>query len=66
MWQTLESEDPDLVVLSPPCEAFCQMQNINFPRMGKVMAMQLKADGLHHMRVSMLIVAMEARQVVYV
>ena len=39
MWQTLEAEDPDLVVLSPPCKAFCQMQNINFPRMGKVMAM---------------------------
>eukprot|EP00435_Cladocopium_sp_Y103_P046756 s2377_g13.t1 len=48
VWQTLEAEDPDLVVISPPCKALCQMQNIIFPRMGKVMAMQLVADGLHH------------------
>lgn len=53
MWSTLEEQDPDLVVLCPPCGALIPTQNINFPSMSKIMMMNLVVDELHYMRVSM-------------
>ena len=62
MWQTLQREDPELVVLCPPCVAFSPMQNINYPQMKQVMVIHLIAEGLHHLQVSMLIAKWQWRR----
>ena len=52
MWKELAREDPELVVLSPPCTAFSMLQQWNYPRMSLEKAVLLIEDGLHHVRVS--------------
>ena len=52
MWKELAREDPELVVLSPPCTAFSMLQQCNYPRMSLEKAVLLIEDGLHHVRVS--------------
>ena len=62
MWQTLQEEDPELVMLRPPCVAFSPMQNINYPNMSRMMVIRLVGEGLHHLRVSMLIAQWQWRR----
>ena len=49
MWQELQSDDPELVVKSPPCTAFCPLQEWNLPKMDFKKAVVLIGEGLHHL-----------------
>ena len=62
MWHTLQQEEPELVVVSPPCVAFSAMQNINFPKMSLKKVMVIVAEGLHHMRVAMKVACWQWRR----
>eukprot|EP00435_Cladocopium_sp_Y103_P070319 s238_g35.t1 len=52
MWQELDRDDPELVVNSPPCTAFCPLQAWNLPRMDFEKAVVLIGDGLECLKVA--------------
>ena len=52
MWRELGQDDPELVLLCPPCTAFSLLQQWNYPRMDFEKAKLMIEDGLHHVRVS--------------
>lgn len=52
MWSELEDDDPELVVLCPPCTPFSLLQGLNFPKMPFEKVALLVGDGLHHVHVS--------------
>ena len=58
----LVEEDPDLLVLSPPCRAFCQIQNLNYPRMGRQKAIAIISEGLGHLEFSMKLFEWQVRR----
>ena len=52
MWKELEEDDPELVVLCPPCTPFSLLQGLNYPKMSPERVAVLVGDGLHHVNVS--------------
>ena len=52
MWKELEEDDPELVVLCPPCTPFSLLQSLNFPKMPPERVAFLVGEGLHHVNVS--------------
>jgi hypothetical protein len=53
MWRSLKEEDPDLIVICPPCVAFSMLQELNFPKMGMQKSVQLLQTGLEHLEIAM-------------
>ena len=41
MWRRLKQEDPELVVVCPPCTAFSMLQEMNFPKMSVEQGVEL-------------------------
>eukprot|EP00435_Cladocopium_sp_Y103_P059905 s740_g21.t1 len=50
MREVLQEEEPELVVCSPPCGPFCQIQSLNFPKMATERVMRIVGEGLQHLR----------------
>lgn len=48
-FRKLEEEDPDVLVLSPPCGPFSILQELNIGRMGKSRAVLMIQEGLVHL-----------------
>lgn len=48
-----KQEDPDLVLVCPPCGPFSCLQNWNYPKMRLEKAIVLLGDGIEHLRFSM-------------
>ena len=57
MWRRLQTEQPDLVVLCPPCIAFTP-----YARMSTAKVMVIVGKGLHHMRISMLVAKWQCKK----
>eukprot|EP00435_Cladocopium_sp_Y103_P050345 s671_g15.t1 len=53
MWRSLKEDDPDLIVICPPCVAFSILQELNFPRMGMAKSVKLLQTGLEHLEIAM-------------
>jgi len=49
MWRTLKEEDPELLVICPPCTAFTMLQELNFDRMDPGKAVRIVKTGLEHL-----------------
>lgn len=49
MWRRLREEDPDLVVVCPPCTAFSMLQELNYPKMSVEKGVALIMTGLEHL-----------------
>ena len=52
-WKKLEKENPDLVVVCPPCGPFSPLQNFNYARMDIKKAMAIVGNGLHLLEFAM-------------
>lgn len=61
-WKTLKEEDPDLVVVCPPCGPFSQMQALNYPNMSLEKAMYLLGEGLEHLNFAMKVLEWQVRR----
>ena len=62
MWRMLQEEQPMLIVLSPPCTAFSNLQNLNYPRMEKSKAVALIRTGLEHLRLAVAVARWQHRE----
>ena len=61
-WKVLQEEDPDLVLVCPPCGPFSAMQRLNFPKMKTEKAICIVAEGLEHLEFSMKIFEWQVRR----
>jgi hypothetical protein len=61
-WRALQAEDPDLIMICPPCGPFSQMQAINYSRMSMQRAVALLGEGLHHLEFSMKVYEWQVRR----
>ena len=52
-WRQLELEDPDLLLVCPPCGPFSALQNLNYDRMEFRKAMVILGKGVEHLTHSM-------------
>ena len=52
MWRKLEEEDPIIVILSPPCTAFSQLQEWNFRKMSLEKAVAVVKIGVYHLNLA--------------
>ena len=56
----LAEEQPGLLILSPPCTAFCIWQNINYPKMPLETVRRKLAEGIQHIGFAMKLAVMQA------
>ena len=61
-WKRLRDEDPDLVVLCPPCGPFSALQNLNYPKMSFEKGMALLGEGVQHVEFAMRIYEWQVRR----
>eukprot|EP00435_Cladocopium_sp_Y103_P001618 s5475_g1.t1 len=61
-WRKLKEEDPDLVMICPPCGPFSQMQAINYSRMEGHKAMAILGEGVEHLEFSMRVFEWQVRR----
>ena len=61
-WKKLIEEDPDLVVVCPPCGPFSQLQRLNYPRMRMEQAIVMLQDGLQHLEFAMQVFEWQVRR----
>ena len=61
-WKRLSDEDPDLVVLCPPCGPFSALQNLNYPKMSFEKGMALLGEGVQHVEFAMRIYEWQVRR----
>ena len=61
-WKRIKNEDPDLVVVCPPCGPFSVLQEWNYPKMEKEKAMMILGEGLEHLEFSMEIFEWQVRR----
>ena len=66
MWQTLKEEDPELLVICPPCRAFTILQELNFCKMGIEKATQLVMAGLEHLELAAALIKWQVNRGKYV
>lgn len=62
MWQTLRAEDPDLVVISPPCGPFSLLQELNYPRMDPEKVMYILQVGIGNLEVAALVALWQVKR----
>ena len=60
--QQLEAEDPDLLVLCPPCGPFSSLQEWNYPRMNPKKAFVMLAEGIEHVELAMKLFEWQVRR----
>lgn len=53
MWKKLEAEQPELLIICPPCVAFSILQHLNYPKMGWGKAWMLLSTGVEHLELAM-------------
>ncbi len=53
MWKQLKQEEPELVILCPPCKAFTILQELNFGKMDLKKAITLVSCGLDNLQLAM-------------
>ena len=61
-WKKLKEEDPDLLVVCPPCGPFSRLQNLNYSKMNKEKAICMVAEGLEHLDFSMRLFEWQVRR----
>ena len=61
-WEQLKKEDPDLVVVCPPCGPFSSLQRWNYPRMQGGKAIVMLAEAVEHLEFSMKIYEWQVRR----
>ena len=61
-WKQLMQEDPDLIILCPPCGPFSALQNLNYPKMKVERAMALLGEGIQHLEFAMKIYEWQVRR----
>ena len=61
-WRRLKEEDPDLIMICPPCGPFSQMQAINYSRMSRGKAIALLGEGVEHLEFAMRVFEWQARR----
>ena len=49
MWKQPKEEKPSLIVISPPCGPFGQLQELNFGKMDPGKVMRIIQTGLEHL-----------------
>ena len=52
-WRELEEQDPDLLVLCPPCGPFSMLQELNYSKMQFSRAVMKVAEGVDHVNFAM-------------
>ena len=52
-WRELEAQDPDLLVLRPPCGPFSLLQELNYSKMEFSKAVMKVAEGVEHIKFAM-------------
>ncbi len=52
-WKELEEQDPDLLVLCPPCGPFSMLQELNYSKMQFSKAVMKVAEGVDHVNFAM-------------
>ena len=52
-WKELEAQDPDLLVLCPPCGPFSLLQELNYGKMEFSKAVMKVAEGVEHVKFAM-------------
>ena len=61
-WRQLQLEDPDLLLLCPPCGPFSCLQNLNYDRMEIGKAIAMVGEGLQHLEFSMKLYEWQVRR----
>jgi len=61
-WRALRKEDPDLIMICPPCGPFSQMQSINYSRMDIGRAIALLGEGVEHLTFAMEVYEWQVRR----
>ena len=51
--RVLEKENPDLLIVCPPCGPFSPLQELNYPKMKVERAMMMLGEGLGHLQFAM-------------
>ena len=62
MWGKLKEDDPLLIVLSPPCTAFCKLQNLNYGKMNWEQAVTMICTGIEHLEVAAAVAKWQMRR----
>lgn len=61
-WNAIKKEDPDLLVVCPPCGPFSQLQNLNYSMMPEERAMAILGEGLSHLEFAMKLFEWQVRR----
>lgn len=61
-WRKLKEEQPELLVVCPPCGPFSNLQNLNYPKMDVKKAVCMVAEGLEHLQFSMQLFEWQVRR----
>ena len=61
-WRQLQKEDPDLIIICPPCGPFSCLQNLNYDKMETGKAMAMLGEGLQHLEFSMKVYEWQVRR----
>ena len=61
-WRRLVEEDPELIVVCPPCGPFSQLQGLNYPKMRMEQAMMMLEEGLQHLEFAMQVFEWQIRR----
>ena len=62
LWRHLHQNPPLLMILSPPCTAFSNIQNINYDRMPVDKVVHLRAEGKQHLSLAMALARWQHRR----
>ena len=52
MWRALDEDDPEAILVCPPCTPFSLLQEWNFPRMPTQKVATMVYESLHHLRLA--------------
>ncbi len=61
-WAAIKKEDPDLLVVCPPCGPFSQLQNLNYANMKFERALAILGEGLDHLEFAMKLYEWQVRR----
>ena len=61
-WDAVKKEDPDLLVVCPPCGPFSQLQNLNYAQMPIGRAVAILGEGLEHLQFAMKLYEWQVRR----
>ena len=61
-WKALQDEDPDLLILCPPCGPFSLLQNLNYTKMDLERGMVILGEGVSHLEFAMKIFEWQVRR----